>query len=335
MRNALQISALTRGGSKVVWRLGSDLECGGRVLVVVVSWKEEVAAMARPVWSSCTVYFSTLLSSLSVDRQLQRVLDSHEFFNNLQHSKIFIILYILRPVFQQPGFGSRAVRDFSILLSIFYKFYSTICLILCLDLLLSQSLELPSLVLRTLSKRYTKLEQLDNYIPEVVEESVVILGVLIDKSLELLVLDESHVCGQHHDRFVFIDVLLGTVPLLPVPLPVHKELVVIVGQDSWREGPGTIKARSVGVASAQSVGAGKGNNLLVVEAHAVENVPQVVLSLGGVRKAAIRCTGSYISVRATWSVWDLGSQHLLNGANATKNPKVRVADPGEFFCLSC
>lgn len=58
-----------------------------------------------------------------------------------------------------------------------------------------------------------------------------------------------------------------------MPFLVKKQGVVVVGQDSRREGPWTVETTAVGVATAKGMGASKSYNLLVIEAHAVKDVP--------------------------------------------------------------
>jgi len=124
--------------------------------------------------------------------------------------------------------------------------------------------------------------------------------------------------------------LLGAVPLLPLPLLFEQELEVVVGQNSRREGPGARVAGAVGVAAAQSVGTSKGNDLLIVEAHAVEDVAEVVLALSSIGETAIRSAGGDILILATRAEGDLGAHHFLDSADTTDDPEVRVGDPGEF-----
>lgn len=65
--------------------------------------------------------------------------------------------------------------------------------------LVPSGLHVPSLVLGALGKRNTQLKQLGNNGGEVLEEQVVVLGILFGPGLELLVLDEDHVGGKHHE----------------------------------------------------------------------------------------------------------------------------------------
>jgi hypothetical protein len=178
----------------------------------------------------------------------------------------------------------------------------------------------------------TELEQLHDDVGEVMHEGVVVLGVLLDVGLEALVLDQSHVGGQHHEGLGGdILELLGAVPLLVSPLLFHEELVVVVGKDGRGEGPGARETGAVGVAAAESVGTGESDDFLVVEAHTVEDGAEMLLLLGSIRETAVGSAVRNITVVAAGSPGDLGALHLLDGSNTSKSPEVRVGDPGELL----
>lgn len=61
--------------------------------------------------------------------------------------------------------------------------------------------------------------------------------------------------------------------------------------------PRSVKARAVGVASSERVSTRKGDDLVVVEAHAVEDLANVVCALVAIRQAAVR--GAVLDVAAT------------------------------------
>lgn len=84
------------------------------------------------------------------------------------------------------------------------------------------------------------------------------------------------------------------------------------------------------MAAAEGVGAREGNDLLVVEAHTVENVAEVVGALGGIGETTIRSAGRDITVRTARAVGDVGALHLLDGADTAEDPEIRVGYPGEF-----
>lgn len=194
-------------------------------------------------------------------------------------------------------------------------------------------LEGPSVVLAALSERDTELEQLDENAREVLEEQVVVGSVLLNPRLESLVLDQSKIGGKHHEGLGGLVLeLLGAVPLLLGPLLLKKEAVEVVGHNGRREGPRTLVARSVGVASANGVATAKGDNLSVIETHAVEDVTQVLGALAGVGQTAIGGAGSSVVIATARSVRHDGSQHLLDGADTAKDPEIGVGDPGVLGC---
>lgn len=190
-------------------------------------------------------------------------------------------------------------------------------------------LEAPSAVLAALSKGNAELEEAENDGGEVLEEQVVVGSVLLNPRSEGLVGGQDVVSGEHHQGLGGLVLeLLGAVPLLVLPLLLQQELVEVVGQHGGREGPRTLIARSVGVASANGVATAEGDNLAVVEAHAVEDVTQVLGALAGVGETAIGSASSSLTVTAARSVRDNGAVHLLDGADTAEDPEIRVGDPG-------
>lgn len=122
----------------------------------------------------------------------------------------------------------------------------------------------------------------------------------------------------------------ATYPFPVRPLLLEQELVVVVGESGGGKGPGTLEAGPVGVAAAESVSAGQGNNLAVVKAHAVEDGPQVAGTLGGVGKTAVGGAERHVAVGAARAPGNDGTLHLLEGADTGENPEVRVGDPREL-----
>ena len=197
--------------------------------------------------------------------------------------------------------------------------------------LIPGGLEGPALVLRALGKGNTELKETDNDGREVLEELVVGLGVALDVGLELLVLNEDHVGGQHHEGLGgLVLVLLGAVPLLPLPLLLDQQAEVVVGQDGGGESPGTSEAGAVSVAAAEGVGARQSDNLLVVEAHAVEDVAEVVGALSGVGQTAVGGASNGLAVATARTEGDDGTLHLLDGGDATEDPEIGVGEPREL-----
>lgn len=74
--------------------------------------------------------------------------------------------------------------------------------------------------------------------------------------------------------------------------------------------------------AAESVGTRKGNNFLIIETHAAENVAQVVTALGSIGETTVGGAERDITVRATRSVGNDGALHLLDGGNTAEDPKI-------------
>src|ERR1700722_6450780 len=120
--------------------------------------------------------------------------------------------------------------------------------------LVEAALERPSRILAG-CERHTQLEESCYHVREVLEESIIVFGILLYVLPEALVFDEHHICRQHHERLGrHVLKLLGAAPLLPCPLLLNQELVVVVGEGGWREGPWAVIATSVSVATSESVG---------------------------------------------------------------------------------
>jgi len=78
---------------------------------------------------------------------------------------------------------------------------------------------------------------------------------------------------KHHQCAGFlVNELIRPLPLFPDPLFTEKQLEVVIGQRSWREGPGTFKAGAIWVASTESVSTGEGDDLLVIKSTVLSQV---------------------------------------------------------------
>ena len=180
-------------------------------------------------------------------------------------------------------------------------------------------------------KRHPQLKQLDNDIAEFLKENPIILSIPLNMLLKTRVLDERHISRQHHERLTpHILILLRPVPLLPRPLLPQQQPEIVVGHDGRGEGPGPVEPRAVRVAAAEGVRAGQGDDLPVVEAHAVEDGSQVGLLFGAVREPPVGRAHGYVPVRAAGAPGDGGALHFLDGADAGEGPEVRVGYPGVF-----
>ena len=85
------------------------------------------------------------------------------------------------------------------------------------------------------------------------------------------------------------------------------------------------------MAAAERVRAGQGDDLAVVEAHAVEDGAQVGLVFGAVGEAAVGRAHGYVTVGAAGAPGDGGALHFLDGADAGEGPEVGVGYPGVFL----
>lgn len=149
--------------------------------------------------------------------------------------------------------------------------------------------------------------------------------------LERLVLDEGHVGGEHHQGSGGLIGELGrAVPLSGLPLLIDQQTEELVGEDSRAEVPGTIETGAVRMGTTEGVGADQSHNLLVVESHAVEDVTDVLVVLGGVGQTAVRGAGSDVLVLAAGSPGDGRATQLLDGAGTSQSPEIGVGDPREL-----
>ena len=183
-------------------------------------------------------------------------------------------------------------------------------------------------ILSLASKRNTKLQQLHKCIRELLKEYIVVFGIPLNMLLELLVLDKRNVTRKHHERLRgLVRELLGAVPLLLIPALLDKQTEELISEDSRAEVPRTVKPRPVSVRAAQSMSTNQSDNLLVVEAHAVEDIADVAVALGAVRETPVRCAAGDILVLAAGSPGDGGAAEFLDCGDAGEGPEVGVGDP--------
>lgn len=186
-------------------------------------------------------------------------------------------------------------------------------------------------ILRLDSEGHTELKELDKDIRELLEKDIAVLGIAVDVGLEALVLNESHISGQHHESGSgLVSELSRAVPLLVAPLLLDKETEELVAENSRAEVPRAVEAGAVGVAATQSVSTAQCNHLTVIEAHATKDITDVTGALSGVGQTAIGCTGSNFLVLTTGSPGNGGTAEFLNSTSATESPKIGVGDPGEL-----
>jgi hypothetical protein len=84
------------------------------------------------------------------------------------------------------------------------------------------------------------------------------------------------------------------------------------------------------VAASESVGTAQGHNFLVVEAHAVEDVAQVLVALGSVGETSVRRAVGLLLINAARSEGHSRALHLLDSHNTGQDPEIGGGDPGEL-----
>mmetsp|Transcript_14617 Transcript_14617/g.47610 ORF Transcript_14617/g.47610 Transcript_14617/m.47610 type:complete len:258 (-) Transcript_14617:686-1459(-) len=166
---------------------------------------------------------------------------------------------------------------------------------------------------------------------EVPEEGAEVLGVDLGVFAELLVVAEEEVGGKHHELLRGIFVLGRPVPVPELPGDVQEEGVVGVRQEDRRRRPEAVVAGVERIAPAEGVSTGEGDDVLVGEAHAVEDVVAEVLrrllrrTLVGVGEAAVGGDGIDGLVDAAVRPRHRGPAGLLDGRHARQRVQVPVA----------
>mmetsp|Transcript_10887 Transcript_10887/g.29279 ORF Transcript_10887/g.29279 Transcript_10887/m.29279 type:complete len:388 (+) Transcript_10887:260-1423(+) len=194
------------------------------------------------------------------------------------------------------------------------------------------------------------IEELADDCTKVLQERILVFGILLNVLAELLVLDEDDVRRQHHEVTCGVLELQRALPRLALvgrldgPRVLDELAVVLVAHCGRGARPRTPETGAVRVARAESVRTAQGHDLPIVEAHAVENVTQVRGRL--VRAAHVRAREPPILVRGTLPdralfaaglvcaarrELDLGAAHLLDGHNRCENPQVRVRHARELL----
>mmetsp|Transcript_4883 Transcript_4883/g.6962 ORF Transcript_4883/g.6962 Transcript_4883/m.6962 type:complete len:202 (+) Transcript_4883:276-881(+) len=122
------------------------------------------------------------------------------------------------------------------------------------------------------------------------EKLFLVFVVLGHNWAEHAVVLEAEVRWEHHEAASAVLVLQRASPGFALVGPLHEPILLfelheeLVGESGGRVGPWAPVAAAVGVASPEGVAAGEGDDLAVGEAHAVEDVAEV---LGGVDAAAV------------------------------------------------
>ena len=181
-------------------------------------------------------------------------------------------------------------------------------------------------------ERHAQFQQLNDNVPELGEEHLIILRIPLHMFLLVLVVLQRLIRRQHHQALTpCILKLLRPIPPPHPPLLAQQQPIIIIAHDCWAEAPGPLEPAAVGVAAAEGVGTAEGDDFAVVEAHTAEDSAQVGLLFGAVGEAAVGGAEAEVAVLAAGAPGDGGALHLLDGADAGEGPEVRVGDPGVFF----
>mmetsp|Transcript_22662 Transcript_22662/g.52438 ORF Transcript_22662/g.52438 Transcript_22662/m.52438 type:complete len:211 (-) Transcript_22662:485-1117(-) len=185
----------------------------------------------------------------------------------------------------------------------------------------------------------TEREELSHHLRKVLLEEGIVLSIHLHVFAEALVLDEHHVGRQHHEVACWIFELQWTLPRLSLvsgldgPDVLQQLTIVLIAHCGWRTRPWTPKPAAVCVACAQAMSAAQCHNLLVVEAHPVEDQPQVGRCLVGAPHVGAWQTavlarrtipkGAFAAARLVLAPWNKGhllTAHLFNGNTGREDP---------------
>lgn len=186
----------------------------------------------------------------------------------------------------------------------------------------------------------TQLDQLGKHLGEVVEEEVLVVRIPLHPGLERRVRDECDIRGQHHELLLAlleIRVLVHklahpTLQRFGRPLELEQQLEELVREPRRVVHPRTVEPAAVNVRPAQVVPARQRDDLLVGEAHAVEDEAQVFGALRAIGQTAARGhLGVIDEIGPAGLPGDFGAAHLLDRGHASEGPQVRVCDPVVAF----
>ena len=133
----------------------------------------------------------------------------------------------------------------------------------------------PELVPRNLTAEVlaAELHQLLEVLGEIAEPELLVLVVLLGPHLELGVLHQGEVGGEHHEVALLVFELRRPRPLVALVLRLRRPLLleeqpeVLVAHRVLGVGPRAPEAAAVGVTPADGVGPGEGDDAAVVKAH--------------------------------------------------------------------
>src|SRR3989338_10663560 len=83
------------------------------------------------------------------------------------------------------------------------------------------------------------------------------------------------------------------------------------------------------MAAAHRMSTYQGNDLLIIKPHAIKDVSNVIVALGGIRETAIRgAVRSVGSISAAGSPWDDRSGCLFDSDDSSQRPQIRIGESG-------
>mmetsp|Transcript_1363 Transcript_1363/g.2942 ORF Transcript_1363/g.2942 Transcript_1363/m.2942 type:complete len:383 (+) Transcript_1363:270-1418(+) len=165
---------------------------------------------------------------------------------------------------------------------------------------------------------------------EVVEEGALVARVHRRVLPELGVGLEGHVGGEHAELAgAHVLELRLPVPLLRPPLLVDEELEVAVVELERRVRPGSVEPAPHLMHASEGVTTRQSHNVLVSQAHAVEDISEMLGSLGSVGEAAVgRALAVVWEVCAPELERDLWASEELDRAARSDGPQIRKGDLG-------
>ena len=139
---------------------------------------------------------------------------------------------------------------------------------------------------------------------------------------EGFVLEQDEIGRKHHEASSpGIDVLGRSRPIFGDPFQVGEQGKVRIVERGRSKGPRSTVPRRIFVAPSECVRTRQGHNFLIVEAHPIENRPQMggIGRIGqrwtgiGVGKASVGCDGRFVLIDPTTAPTNDRSTHFLDG----------------------
>lgn len=165
---------------------------------------------------------------------------------------------------------------------------------------------------------------------KVIEEEILVLGVLLDPRAKRLILDKREV-GWQHGQFLIevlidIDELLDAIlQCLLLPVIIGHDLEVRVAEACRVGNPRAVEARSVHVHAPKVVCSAECDYLLIGKAHTVEDEANVVGTLCSVWKTTSGRKFAVVDIVCSASEpLDLGTSHLFQGHDSGQCPQVGI-----------